>query len=687
VAMALSWLLYSKNENYNQALFFIKKRKYVLQTLRFASLFLILFLLLSPFIKSKWTETEKPIILFLNDNSASIKIKKGTADSTTLAQHLSLLKDKLGNDYNLKEYTFGAAIKEGNTINYKENATNIADALTELYNQYNNQNVGAVILSSDGIYNQGSNPLYVNEGWLVPHYTIALGDTTFQKDFFIGKCYYNKTCYLHDQTSIKIDIGANYLSGSRADIVVNKIDNGQSKQVYAHSFNINENRFSTSFDFVINADKTGIQHYKIISTKINGEATFVNNEQDIYIEVLDSRLKIAIIANAPHPDLAALKSIIEANNNYDCKLELIENTLAATSLIGNANLIILHQLPSFQNNAISIVKAANDKHIPILFVLGSSSNLAGFSQVQNLVSISGNAANTNETQASFNKDFSAYTLDEKFVKSLQAFPPLYSPFGDYKLSANAYVLAYQKIGSANTKYPLLAMADANGQKTGLISGEGIYRWRLYDYLLHQNNDAVNEVVQKMIQYLVIKNDKRAFKAAPLKTLFNENETINFEAYLYNQNYEYVNTPDVSLTITDDKKQNYNYTFSKTEKTYNLSVGSLPVGSYSYVAKTLFNGKELNSNGYFSIAPLQLEGLQTVANHKLLYALSKKTNGKMVYANTAETIAELIKKSETIKPIIYSKYKTLPLLNYKWLFALLLVLLVLEWFLRKYWGSY
>lgn len=687
IAFALAWLLYNKNESFNQPLLFIKKRKYLLQGLRFASVFLILFLLLSPFIKSKWTETEKPIILLLNDNSASIKLKKNTNDSAVLAQQLSNLKNKLADDYQVKEFTFGLSLNDDNKLTYKENATNISDALSELYNQYNNQNVGAVVLSSDGIYNQGSNPLYVNENWLVPHFTIALGDTTYQKDFYIGKCYYNKTCYLHDQTSIKVDLGASFLSGQKSDIIVNKIEGTNTKQIYAHTYNINENKFSTSFEFVIDADKTGIQHYKISSTKITGEATFVNNEQDIYIEVLDSRLKIAIIANSPHPDLAALKSIIETNNNYDCKLELIENSTAAVSNLADANLVILHQLPSFQNNAMSIVKAANDKHIPILYIIGSSSNLAGFNQIQNLVSVSGNAANMNEAQALFNKDFSAYTLDEKFTKSLQGFPPLYSPFGDYKLSANAYVLAYQKIGSANTKYPLIAFADVNGTKTGLIGGEGIWRWRLYDYLQHQNNDAINEIMQKTIQYLVVKNDKRAFKASPVKSLFSENEAINFEAYLYNQNFEFVNTPDVSIVVTDEKKQNYNFTFSKTEKTYTLNAGGLPVGNYSFLAKTNFNGKELISNGFFNITPLQLEGLQTVANHKLLYAISKKTGGKMVYPNQAESIADLIKKSETIKPIIYSKYKTMPLLDFKWLFALLIILLATEWFLRKYWGSY
>jgi hypothetical protein len=686
IAAVLSWLLYQKNENYNHPLFFLKKRKYLLQGLRFASLFLILFLLLSPFINSKLTITEKPIILFLNDNSASIKIKKNNADSSIFTNNLNRLKADLADDYNIKEFTFGANLKLGNKIDYHENATNISDALIELYNQYNNQNVGAIILSSDGIYNQGSNPLYVNEDWLVPNYTIALGDTTFQKDFFIGKSYYNKICYLHDQTSIKVDVGSSFLSGQKVDVVVNKMEAAQTKQVYTHSFIMNDNKFSSSFEFIIDADKTGIQHYKIVATKLNGEATYVNNEQDIYIEVLDSRLKIEIIANAPHPDLAALQAIIQTNNNYDCKIDFTDNATVINN-ISDANLVVFHQVPAIQNSALNVVKAATEKHIPTLFIIGTNSNLSSFNQLQSLLQINGNATNTNEAQGILNSNFNAFTLNDNTVKALQNFPPLFTPFADYKLGGNAYVLAYQKIGSAVTKYPLIAYHEINGEKTGVIAGEGIWRWRLYDYLLHQNNDAVNEIIQKTIQYLVVKNDKRNFKASSSKSIFTENETINFEAFLYNQNFEFVNIPDVALQIMDAKKQSYNYTFSKSEKAYTLNVGSLPVGNYSFKSTTNFNGKELISEGFFSVSPLQLEGIQTVANHKLLYGLSAKTGGKMVYPNQIESIINDIKKSETIKPIIFTKSKISPLLDFKWLFVLLLTLLVLEWFLRKYWGSY
>ena len=51
------------------------------------------------------------------------------------------------------------------------------------------------------------------------------------------------------------------------------------------------------------------------------------------------------------------------------------------------------------------------------------------------------------------------------------------------------------------------------------------------------------------------------------------------------------------------------------------------------------------------------------------------------------VAEKIKANETVKPVIYQTTPTNPLINLKWIFALLALLLAVEWFLRRYFGAY
>ena len=65
-------------------------------------------------------------------------------------------------------------------------------AALHLLNQlYRYANVGAVILSGDGIYNTGENPLYTNIDLKAPVFTVALGDTTRQRDLRVSRVLCN----------------------------------------------------------------------------------------------------------------------------------------------------------------------------------------------------------------------------------------------------------------------------------------------------------------------------------------------------------------------------------------------------------------------------------------------------------------------------------------------------------------
>ena len=60
-------------------------------------------------------------------------------------------------------------------------------------------------------------------------------------------------------------------------------------------------------------------------TTVPGESNSNNNEQNGRIDIRDSREKILLVANAPHPDIAAIKDAIESNQNYE-----VETCLATT---------------------------------------------------------------------------------------------------------------------------------------------------------------------------------------------------------------------------------------------------------------------------------------------------------------------------------------------------------------------
>ena len=658
--------------------------KWGMAAFRFLAVSILAVLLLSPFIRYRNTKTYKPIVAILQDNSESIRNSFKAGDSAAYFKKIQQLSEKLSGKYDVVTYAFGNELKKTQDFPLTSKVTNISDAVDNVNDLYYNQNLGAVIIASDGIYNQGINPVYSAAKSTYSIYTVALGDTTIPKDLRFGNVYYNKITYLNDQFAIRADIEATHLAGKNAVLTVSELDKGTAKSIATKNIILNTDNFMQSQDFIIPANRAGIVHYQLSLTNLDGEVTYKNNVKDIYVEVLDGRQKILLVANSPHPDVAALKQAIESNKNYQLDVAYAADF---NGKLNDYNLVILHQLPSANYNADNILQQAKALKKSILFVVGSQTATSYLAKAQNALNIAGNANRFNDVLAKTNKDFNLFTISDATKLALTKLPPLENFFGEYKVSGATQTLLFQNINNVETDYPLWLFADQLDSKIGIIAGEGLWRWKLYDYMQNKNFDAFDEIVNKTIQYLAVKGDKRPFQVTLPKNIFQDNEAITFDAQLYNANYEMVNTPDVDLKIKSEDGKEYPFKFNKTDNYYTLNAGFLPVGNYAYTASTKLGPNAYKAEGKFSISALQLEELRTVADHKVMYQLASQHHGQMYHANDFEKIADDLMARNQLKPILYDTFLTESAINLKWIFFLILILLSAEWFMRKYLGSY
>ncbi len=657
--------------------------KYVMATFRFFGVSALAILLLSPFIRTRSTQKFKPVIAIISDNSESVKtgLRK---DTTEYEKKIRALIDKLDDKYEVAQFSAGDQVKKGIDFSFSDKSTDLSSAVEEINNLYYNQNLGAVVIASDGIYNRGINPVYAAAKASYSIYSIATGDTTIQKDQKLVNAYYNSIAYLNDQFGLRVDVEANNLSGKTVKLNVSEIGDGETKLLQSKDITYTSGNFFQSYDFTLSAAKIGITHYRIALSNTEGEVSYRNNVRDVFVEVMDGRQKILLVANSPHPDIAAFKSAIESNKNYQLDVEYAE-TFAKK--LNDYNLVILHQLPSANNKAANILKDAHDLKKPLLFVVGSQTSITDLQRVQNALAIRGNADKFNDVTASLAKDFSLFTVSDRTVQTIAKLPPFSCFFGDYNVNPSSKIFLRQKINSVETDYPLWLFNESGDLKLGIICGEGLWRWRLYDYMLNKNQDATNELINKTVQYLSVKSDKRPFRVNLQKNIFQDNEAITFDAQLYNANYELVNSPDVVMKIKGEEGKVYEYKFNKTENAYNLNAGFLPVGNYSYAATVKLGNAAYIANGKFSVSPLQLEELRTRADYQVLYQLAARHNGSAHYLNDIEKIADEIDAKNQLKPILYDTFATESAINLKWIFFLLLVLISFEWFIRKYLGGY
>jgi uncharacterized pyridoxamine 5'-phosphate oxidase family protein len=655
---------------------------YLLGFLRFAAVTALCMLLLVPMLKSIFEETKNPIILVATDKSSSAA---SLEESVDIDNQISALSEELNTDFQVDQYFFTNRLYTDIPDSSDVKTTNLESVLTGFEELYINQNVGAVIIATDGIFNEGKNPLYINNNLSAPIYTVAMGDTSQRKDIVLKGALSNKIVFLGDKFSVQIDIEAINCAGESTNLRISKYeDNGSLTTIENRNIRIDKQDFFTTQEVIIEANQSGVNRYVASLSSVSGEVSTKNNRKDIFIEVLDARQKILILANAPHPDISAFKQIIENNKNYE-----VTSLYMDKATIDNQpyDLVILHNLPSNGYDLSSILERSNLKSAAKLFVLGSQTNQARFNAMQNVMTLEGNSNSLNEVQASLNGSFNLFNISNTLREEISTYPPMVSPFGNYSVSPNASVLLNQKIGSVQTNYPLYVFNDQGGQKTAVIAGEGIWKWRLFNFLQKNHYDEISELIGKTLQYLTLKEDKRKFRVSPGQNIFKENEAIVFSAELYNDSYEKINEPDVNVSIFDSEGRAFDFVFSRRADYYFLDAGQFPAGNYRFTAVSESNGKKVEQSGRFSVESIQLESFDLTARHGLLRSLAEQSGGQFIEPQRIGELVELIQTNNQIKPVVYATTRTNKLMDNKWIFFVLFGFLALEWFLRRYFGSY
>lgn len=615
-------------------------------------------LVLNPIVKSLQKTTHKPIVIIAQDVSESISDTSSVHFLTDIANQLS--------EFEVHNFSFSDEVSQGFLAENKGLLTNYSNLFQDMMSRFSNQHVAGLVLATDGLYNRGNSPLY---GRLMnyPIYAIAQGDTTLNKDVSIVKVHQNEIAFLGNTFPLEIAVAAQQCKGENIQLTIwNK-----GRKIYTEKMLIASDDDYEKVKVNLLADGVGLQHYTIAVTQLSSEKNMKNNSYTAYVDVIDSRYKILLLTDGSHPDVSAYKSVIDKNKNY--ALEQV----SIADFNGNFEEYQLVVLFGIEESSF-VLKDLKKSKIPLLIFDLQKGIYKQFSSALNFKARGG----IEEVRAVKNEGFSSFTFSPDLLNLIDEAPPLYSPFGKYTMKVGVEVILSQKVGGQLTNNPIVLLDEQSERKVAIISAEGFWKWKLYDYANAKNNLAFDELFSKLTQYLVLQEDKSRFRINYKKQIA-ENSTIYFDASLYNESYELINNKEVELSIWNENSEKFEYEFSKSSENYSLNAGVLDVGKYSFLAKV--KGSDIMKRGNFDVKAIQLEQLHTVANHQLLYQLANTSGGKLFYPNQIDEVVATIKQSKNNYKRISTEEKLKGIINIPWILLSLLSLISLEWFLRKYNG--
>ncbi|MDB5135439.1 MAG: hypothetical protein JWP37_2042 [Mucilaginibacter sp.] len=672
LGLLYAWLMY------RQPVSLGKNVRYWLFALRTIVVLIVSFLLIAPLVRSVSYNPQKPLVLIAQDNSESIKLFGLTPNPSPKERDLNAalfnIKQQLGDQYDVREFNFDRDLHDGLSSKFDGKQTNISSAIQQLNERFVNQNIGALILASDGLYNQGNDPRYEAKNLKTSIYTIALGDTVARRDLLIGNINYNKTAYLGNDFEVEVLAEAYQAKGENVRLSVTE----DGKQVFTQNNPVTSDNYKKIIPLKLSAEKKGTRKFAFNISPVKNEVSIQNNTETIYVEVLDAKQKILLLYDSPHPDISVIKQSIESNRNYEVKTSLLSDLPKLK--LSDYGLVILYQ--SASNSSTELQNFIVKSKVPVWYMAGAQTDLQRLNSEQKLVQINSGREEMQEVFAQPVTEFSLFTLSDSTRRKISQFPPLLAPFGNYSSNNAGQLLFKQKIGEVPTPYPLLSFSDENGRRIAVLTGEGLWRWALAEYQTYGNHNALEELLGQGVQYLTANSNHQRFRVYPAKNVFDEGENVILNAELYNDALELVNTPDIRIELKSQSGKNYSFLFTRNGQSYQLDAGTLPVDEYTYSATTKLGDQSFKATGQLTVKPLNLETRQSAADHRLLYDLAKQSGGQMLMPSQVNQLADMIRKNENIKTVVYEDKHYSDLIDLKWIFALILALLSTEWFIRK-----
>ncbi|WAC09488.1 VWA domain-containing protein [Dyadobacter pollutisoli] len=655
-----------------------KRLNYMLAAFRGITVALICFLLLSPLVRKTETSVDKAKIVFAIDNSESV----GKYGKDLMKQIADASADLAASGFEISLETLDKAAKSANpdSVSFNENKTDLSGMLQNVRSNFEGRNLTDVVLLSDGIVNQGISPSYNRYPFRVN--ALAVGDSVPDLDIRIKDVISNRIAYLGNEFPIRTEIVANGLAGKATTISLKQ--NG--RVIESQTVLIDKPTFFKAFDFKASSTQKGVQHYTLELGAVAGETSGRNNRKDVYIDIIDGRQKILLMALAPHPDIKSIRSLIEANDNYELDINILSISNTPPASTKPYDLVILHQIPNLLGLGNAQVRKFIDSKTPTFYILGNQSAVPLANSLNRSLIINAANSQVDKVTARYNPSFQQLNFDTESLKLLERLPPLSVPFGEYNVSSGTETILYQKVGTLNTNKPLLVLNTSGEQKIAVLAGEGIWQWRQEEFAQTSKQEVVDNLFQKLIQVLSVREDKRKFRVYPVRNEFEGGEQVVFQTEIYNDIYEPIYGQEVKLDVTDEKGRTKQFTYTHTKESPRFNVTGLAEGVYRYSASAALRNGQEKASGQFVIRNVDVELNNTTADFGMLRELAGRSGGAFI---TPASFANFIQKLKDNRPAdrLDSSEDMVELIYLKWLFFLLVLLLGTEWGLRKYHGGY
>jgi hypothetical protein len=634
--------------------------------LRFLSVFTLLLLLINPTFKQKNYYIEKPVLVVAVDNSSSIKYLKQDQKVTQFANQITD-HEELNERFDIMYYSFSDKLNDSLHFSFDQKQTNISKVLEEL-EQIHKSTIAPTIMITDGNQTYGKDYQFSSISYKQAVYPIVSGDTIRVLDTKIQQLNVNRYAYLKNKFPGEVILT---YSGNEEITTTFQVKSGSST-IFSQLVSFSGTNNSTVVNFTLPANRVGVNQYVATLTPLDTEKNTVNNTKTFAVEVIDQKNHVLLISDIVHPDLGAIKKSVESNERRSITISKPNGNQE----LNDYQLVILYQ-PNTRYRA--VYDKLNTLKKNYFTITGSKTDWVFLNRIQK--KYTQEITRQNEYYVPrYNNNYGTFLQEDI---GFQDYPPLIGTFGEIRMNSNHDPLLYRTINNIDTEEILLATIEQGGIREAVLFGEGLWRWRAQNYLDTQKFEDFDEFFGKLIQYLA-SNKRKSRLNTISESFYYGNASVVIKAEYFTKNYEFDRRGNLRISIKN-KETEATQTIPMLLKnnSYEVDLSNLEAGNYEYTVTVL--GENIARSGNFAILKYDVEQQFLGADVTKLKQVATNTGGKPYYLNQKDILIKELLEDQRYQAIQKNKENVVSLIDWKYLLAIVILLLTIEWFARKYNG--
>ena len=261
---------------------------------------------------------------------------------------LALLK-RLGAEYDLRPFTFARGLNEVasgdspsvwiDTLPSDGSSTALGDALRDVLARTRGQPLAGIFLATDGASNAGGAPALQAEAAGragVPLYIWGVGLAS-PRDIIVSSVYAEEIAFVDDKVAVTVRVRSVGFAGESADLILKE----QDAEVARQHIDLGADG-EQLVQLIYTPKKAGDFKLTALVPPRPDEVVKDNNEQSTQIRVIDGKIKVLLVEDAPRWEFKYLQAMLLRDRRIELKCVLQEVDPGLTS----AGSIYLPQFPT-----------------------------------------------------------------------------------------------------------------------------------------------------------------------------------------------------------------------------------------------------------------------------------------------------------------------------------------------------